>query len=309
MPQPWPDSLPQRFDKDGYSDSFTDNRHASQTDLGPALIRSRISYMPRRVAGVMKMNKTQLDRLRQFWKVDTLGGKLPFIFPDPVFGTGEFKNHIPNSGYGGAVAGSPGTLPTGWSGLGTQNGITKRVAEIGVEGGLEYTDIQFSGTGTTTGIAEIMFAEPPVVSSINQWWTQSAYVRLKAGAKDNISSIALVMYATPTAQNSFINFIGKLSTDSLLNQRVVHSWRPDAIGMTGISPRIQVQAAPGLVSDITLRIGGVQLENADRAYDYIPTPNINSPITRFAAGGSPPSPVFLGGRTWGVNLELEIFEL
>ncbi len=308
MPQPWPAELPQRFDKDGYQDAFADNRLASKTDIGPALIRSRISSMPRRISGVMKMNKTQLDRLRKFWQVDTLDGKLPFIFPDPVFGTGSFKNYIPNSSYAGAAAGSPGSLPTGWSGLGVQNGITKRVEEIGVEGGLEYVDIVFSGVPAGATTAEIIFS-PDIPYVSGETWTHSAYVRMKSGTKTNIERTALFMYAVPTTQASFNNFLGGLSTAPLELQRFEHTWKPDVVGMTAISPRLHVRGVQtGQPINIVLRVAGVQLEKLDRASDFILTPNTGFPITRFAAGGNPPSPIFLGGKTWGVNLELEIFE-
>jgi len=306
MPMPWPASLPQRFDKDGYQDAFADNRHATQTDLGPALIRSRISSMPRKIAGVMKMDKTQLERLRQFWKVDTLDGKLPFLFPDPVFGTGEYKNYIPNSTYAGAVPGSPGTLPAGWSGAGDQNGVTKRVAEIGVEEGLQYVDIEFAGTAT--GPADIIFAAPPIAAVSDQTWTESLNARLVSGSKVNIDKINVIMYNSPETTSSGLDIRPQLGPQEMKYQRYAHTWRPSVIGMTGISPRFQVVGTPGIFFTIRIRLAGVQLEKANSASEFIVTPNTGTPITRFAAGGAPPQPTFLGGKTWGVNIELEIFE-
>jgi hypothetical protein len=301
---PWPSDLPQQFDKDGYQDVFEDNRQLTQTELGPALIRSRISMMPRPIAGVMKMNKTQLDRFYKFWKHDTLGGKLPFLFPDPVFGYGWRKNWIPNSGYDGAVAGSPGTPPDGWSGVGTQNGIAKYIRGVGIEGGLEYVDLHFAGTPTGDGSAEVIFATG-IPSASGQAWTESAYVRMVYGDKTNLIFTKLIMYNVPTTAAYGTDFLYKLSTAELLSQRYSNTASPvGGATMTGVSPRIQVVGRVDNFIDITLRVAGVQMEMNEYATEFMPTPNNATPITRF--GKRPPSPTFLGGVTWGVSMELEI---
>lgn len=307
MPMPWPDALPQRFDKDGYSDSFADNRQNTQTDLGPALIRSRISSMPRKIAGVMKMNKTQLDRLRQFWKVDTLDGKLPFLFPDPVFGYGERKNWIPNSGYAGAVAGNPGTPPNGWSGVGTQNGISKFIQSMGYEGNLQYVDLHFAGTPSGGGAAEIIFATS-IPSVSGQVWTESLYARMVAGDKTNLTAIRLRIHSLPNVMTVETDILTQLSSAELAHQRYSNSGVLSSSGQTGVTPRIMVAGTLGIFIDITIRVAGIQMEKTDRPTAFMPTPNTATPITRFAAGGRPPSPIFLGGVTWGVQMEMEIFE-
>ena len=306
MPQSWPVELPQQFDKDGYQDVFEDNRQLTQTELGPALIRSRISSMPRPIAGVMKMNKTQLDRFRKFWKEDTLGGKLPFLFPDPVFGYGWRKNWIQNSGYAGAIAGSPGTPPNGWSGVGVQNGISKYIRGVGVEGGLEYVDLNFAGTPSGSGVAEIIFS-PDIPSGSGITWTESAYLRMVYGDKTNLISASLIMYNVPVTTGYGTDFLPKLSTAELISQRYENTAVPvGGTTMTGVSPRIQVVGKAGVFIDITIRAAAPQMEEAGYATAYMPTPNDANPITRF--GKRPPSPTFLGGVTWGVSMEMEILE-
>jgi hypothetical protein len=307
MPMPWPSELPQQFEKDGYQDAFADNRQNTQTDLGPMLIRSRYSSMPRKLAGVMKMNKTQLIRLRKFWKTDTLDGKLPFLFPDPVFGYGWRRNWIPNSGYAGAVAGNPGTLPTGWSGTGLQNGINKIVAGVGMEGDLQYVDLHFAGTASGTGVGEVIFA-PNIAAKAGETWTESAYLRMIAGGKDHVLGAKLITYNTPNTANGSTDFLAKLSSLELKSQRYANTWVTSGGTMTGVSPRIQVVGEPGIFMDITIRVAGVQMEKADYPTEFMFTPNDANPIARFQPGGRPPSPIFLGGVTWGVNIELEIFE-
>jgi hypothetical protein len=69
-----------------------------------------------------------------------------------------------------------------------------------------------------------------------------------------------------------------------------------------------VSGTLGIFIDVTIRVAGIQMEKTNRPTGFMPTPNTGTPITRFAAGGRPPSPVFLGGVTWGVQMEMEIFE-
>jgi len=56
-------------------------------------------------------------------------------------------NSIRNSSMVGAVAGSPGTLPTNWTRQ-NSSGLTQTVVGVGVENGLQYVDINLSGIAT-----------------------------------------------------------------------------------------------------------------------------------------------------------------
>jgi hypothetical protein len=320
MPQLWPESLPQQFHSEGYQDAFADNRLTTNPELGPALIRSRVSSMPRRVAGVMHMSKAQLNTLRYFWKTSTLEGKLPFNFPDPMWGTAWRRNWLPNSGTSGAVAGNPGTLPTGWSGVGTTYGITKAVSEVGVEGGRGYVDIHYSGIPTappvtppavpsTIAPAEILFHNPAIVAASGQTWAASLHARLVAGALTDIPYVRIVQYDSPVTVSAAINFADQLDSDALALQRYQQTLKMPAAGVTGTWMRFQIYANVGKSINATIRLAWPQLEKANSATAYMPTPNDYNPIARFAAGGSPPQPSHLGGDVYAVMMEIEIFEL
>jgi len=302
----WPQSLPQQFSNQGYSDNFADNRLSTNPELGPALVRSRISSMPRRVAGVMVMKKAQLDTLRTFWRTTTLDGKLPFEFPDPVFGYGYRRNWVPNSSTAGAVSGNPGTLPTGWGPIGVQNGISKKVAEVGVEGGLAYVDVNFSGSAT--GNAYIYFHNPSIVAASGEIWTQSLYCRYLSGDLSWVSGIYLLMQNNPVTINKLTDFKPLLTTAALNTQRYEHTWQPVATGMNGIWSYIYLGITPGHFIDVTLRISSPQMEKTKAATEYMATPNTANPLSRFAPDGRPPAPSFLGGNAWSVAMELELFE-
>jgi len=297
--------LPQQFTRDGFQDSFADNRLATNAEVGPALIRSRMTAMARPVTGVMHMTKTQLERLRKFWKTDTLDGKLPFYFPDPIFGYGWRRNLIPNSTQVGAAVGVPGTLPTGWVGGTTQNGIAREVEGFSTEGGIPYIDLRFNGYATSGLIHDVTYVSSAPTSTGR--FTHSNYVRLIAGTTVNVSMIQLVMVSTPSASNLF-DILPKLTNEALVTQRHQHSWTPTVTGLSAMQSRIRVRAVVGLLVDITLRIGGVQMEKAPSATEFMPTPGDTMPVTRFRPGGAPPQPLHMGGDVWAVNMELEIFE-
>jgi len=306
MPAYWPTALPQQFTRDGYQDAFADNRLSTSAEVGPALIRSRMTAMARPIAGVMHMRKDQLVRLRKFWKDDTLDGKLPFYFPDPVFGYGWRRNLIPNSTQVGAAVGNPGTLPTGWTGGGTQNGIAKEVTGFSTEGGIPYIDLRFNGYATSGLINDTTYvASAPAVPGR---YTHSNYVRMIAGSTANVSQIQLVLVSTPS-QSNLVDIKPLLTSEALATQRYSQSWTPTVTGLTAMQPRIRVRGVVGLLMDITLRVGGVQLELAASATEFMPTPNDSMPVTRFRPGGAPPQPTHMGGDVWAVNMELEIFEI
>jgi hypothetical protein len=309
MPQLWPESLPQQFDKEGYQDSFADNRLMTNPELGPSLIRSRYSSMSRKLGGVMKMNKSQLNTLRNFWKVSTLDGKLPFNFPDPIFGYGGRRNWIPNSTNSGATVGNPGTLPTGWASLGAQNGIVKTVLDVGYEGSLSYIDIRFAGIPTGSAYADIYFNSPPVVAHSGERWSGAIYSRLIGGDITTIKILRLYAYTSPDSSGTGVaykDFQTELNVDPLATQRYVAEGVVAPVGTTGATLRFNIFGVEGQEINVIIRFAGPQLEKSAHITSYMQTPNTANPIARF--GQVPPQPSFIGGQTWAVNMQLEIFE-
>jgi hypothetical protein len=114
--------------------------------------------------------------------------------PDTQFGSTP-KNIIPNTSNVGAVVGTPGTLPTGWSFV-TGGLASCRVSAIGVDAttGLPYIDLTFSGTTTSTSFGVAMgnntssnFLSPGWVPSTT--FTSSGYIALISGALTNVTLI------------------------------------------------------------------------------------------------------------------------
>jgi hypothetical protein len=170
-------------------------------------------------------------------------------------------NSIRNNTMQGAVAGTPGTLPTNWavSNLGT---LATAVIGTGTENGITYIDLKISGTTSTTG-GQINFeAITATAAAVSQTWTHSTYCTLAAGSMTNVTSIGVNIGEydvgssflaqgsqtfTPTAAN--LNVSRRTLTRTLSNASTAY-----------IRPWIAVNFSSGVAIDITLRIGLPQLE-------------------------------------------------
>ena len=187
-------------------------------------------------------------------------------------------NSIRNNTMQGAVAGSPGTVPTNW-GV-TNLGLTQTIVGTGTENGITYIDIRLNGT-TTGQFGNVRF-EPnnSVTASSGQTWTVSSYLKLIAGSLANLSEVGMVLYSFTSAPA----FISSSNTGAAVNADLT---RFDHVGtLPATTAFVQpafyfnTTAASGQAIDITLRIGLPQLELGAFATSVIPT--TTTAVTRAA---------------------------
>jgi hypothetical protein len=180
-------------------------------------------------------------------------------------------NSIRNNTMVGAVAGTPGTLPTNWST--NIGGLTREIVGTGTQNGVTYIDIRLSGTTTATS-GSITFEPATGVSATNgQSWAESAYLALIAGSIANITAISL----NADQRDSGGVFLASLSgadiksniSASLTRFSQVHTTNNASIAF--IQPFLRFAWANGAAIDITLRIGLPQLELGAFATSVIPT--------------------------------------
>ena len=103
-------------------------------------------------------------------------------------------NSIRNPVGAGAVAGTPGTMPTNWS-SGPPPGLTRSVVGLGVEAGLPYVDCRYSGTHSGGGLAEFAIdfdAMTQVAATQGQTWSAPTFVALRAGAWPSSASVSVI---------------------------------------------------------------------------------------------------------------------
>lgn len=195
-------------------------------------------------------------------------------------------NSIRNPRGEGASAGTPGTLPTNWSGATSSNGISRQVVGIGAENGIPYVDIRWFGTATATSNIDVVFeGVGNITTASTQTWTANFFARLVGGTISGINSANLeVAHWTSTpGYNGPTGTIGISITSAALNtQRNASVFIPPA-STTSSYHGLQILWSSGAVIDVTIRIGAPQLELGGVATSVI-LPTAGSPAASSRAG-------------------------
>jgi hypothetical protein len=171
----------------------------------------------------------------------------------------------------GAVAGTPGTLPTNWviqgGGVGT---LTQQVVGVGTQNGINYIDIKYSGTTSTTDLRVGFEPSTQITAATGQSWTASVYTAGVAGSLSNISAIE----NTIVERNSAGAFLGESgqainTTNALVRSSISRTF--NEVTAARVNSQIKISFSSGVAIDITLRIGLPQLELGAFATSVIPT--------------------------------------
>jgi hypothetical protein len=186
-------------------------------------------------------------------------------------------NSIRNNTMVGAVAGTPGTLPTNWDVLGSSQGLTRAVVGTGVEDGINYVDIRWQGT-LTSALANAVLITPDqqtqIVASSGQAWSGSWFVKVTGGSLANISALS-ISTTERTSAGAFVAFglVGITPSGApLAQQRYSYVKALDGGATTArVTTDIRATASSGAAIDITLRIGLPQLERGAFVTSVIPT--------------------------------------
>ena len=185
-------------------------------------------------------------------------------------------NSIRNNTMVGAVAGTPGTLPTNWVGSATANGITREVVGTGAENGISYIDLRYSGTPTSS--FNIFAAFEPgnqVVAANGQTWTASAYIRLAAGSTSGLSNLSLIVAGRDSSGAGIAGQFRQApivpTSAVIVSQRAFSTFLFTSASVAFVRSQVSFDVTNGVAIDITLRIGLPQLEQGAFATSVIPT--------------------------------------
>jgi hypothetical protein len=101
---------------------------------------------------------------------------------------GQRTNSIRNPRCEGAVAGTPGTMPTHWSAIsGLPSGVASEVVGVFAVNGVQCLRLRLSGTPGSTANARVEAEALTSIAGANgQTWTHSAFLRIASGNQTNL---------------------------------------------------------------------------------------------------------------------------
>jgi len=184
-------------------------------------------------------------------------------------------NSVRNNSMQGAVAGTPGTLPTNWFyGGSVPNAISKQVVGTGTENGIDYIDIRFFGTPSGSGSFNLFFEGLTQIAAVaGQTWTASFFVTLQAGTLTNLGTLVIGVNewtsggAFVTGTNSALTVAaGALGLSRQSVTRTLTGGTTAAVDLD-----FGFQLTSGQAIDVTVRLGWPQLEQGTWASSPIRT--------------------------------------
>jgi hypothetical protein len=188
-------------------------------------------------------------------------------------------NSIRNSTMVGAVAGSPGNLPTNYTASSGTLGLTRTIVGTGTESGLTYLEVRFNGTASSTGNTRIAFeATTGIAALVGQSWSLTTYAKI-VSSPNAPNSLALVITERNSAGSGLIEGTSTIVPTSSL-QRFTFTRTNTAATCAFVEPLISFALTNGAAYDFTIRIAAPQMELGAYATTYIPT--TTAAVTRLA---------------------------
>jgi len=230
------------------------------------------------------------------------------------------SNAVRNSSAAGAVAGTPGTMPTNWSVFAPDvaKGITTQVIGSGTDNGIPYLDWKISGTATAGATGQtLVYFDTAVPASSGQTWTMCVYVKVQAGSTTGIDSASFV-------PNIALQLF-EVNSGSFLANDITYAFEPipapiasdqhcyagkTTNGSTNqIQPNIAINYVVGTPINITLRLGSPTADTGSIWTGTITKPGSYQGQIIWDASGGPTSYNASVTYTWQRNLSSQSFPI
>jgi hypothetical protein len=221
--------------------------------------------------------------------LETVGIDVPAFDHNPITGESlgllveeQRTNSIRNNTGVGAVAGTPGTLPTNWatSGFG---GLSREIIGVGSVNGVSYIDIKYTGTATQTFGNLFLEVTTSTASADGVSWTNSAWLQVVNGSLSGISAISLNLGQFTSVPSGLADAPGGTQSSPITSsfQRITRTHTTNNALVAFVRSYINFTIVNGAAIDIALRIGLPQLEQGATVSSVIPT--TTAAVTRSAS--------------------------
>lgn len=172
-------------------------------------------------------------------------------------------NSLRNNSMQGAVAGSPGTIPTNWV-HSAAAGLTRTIVGTGTQNGIDYIDVRYSGTSSGTAFSLAFEGTQQIAAAVGQVWAGSCFVALVGGTLANVTSVRIQTVENDAggaalATGSSADFSGALSA-TMGRQSLVYTL---VAAVAYVQPQIAIDIANSSAIDLTVRLGWPQIERGE----------------------------------------------
>jgi hypothetical protein len=167
-------------------------------------------------------------------------------------------NSIRNNSMVGAVAGTPGTMPTNWALL-NFSGLTQTIVGTGTQNGVNYIDITLVGTVSSSDLVAINFETSTGIAGLTaQAWSQSVFLRMTSTTGITGSQLQIIENTSAGAEVVENDLTVSLTPTftRFTNLATTHG----GATVAAVQPAIKLTWTAGTVVNTTLRIGWPQLE-------------------------------------------------
>jgi len=200
------------------------------------------------------------------------------VYRGILYEAASATNHIRNNTAAGAVAGSPGTMPTGWEFYGTNiSELSVDVAGKGTEDGIDYCDFRIHGTTTTSFSLSIRAQNPTqTVAETGQLWTLSAFLKILTGGARGASNVRLFHRPRNSGGSTTQSLLGPdlpITDERLGTQRYAYTAELTAANAAMLEHSINIYSGAATTVDFVLRVGWPQAQQGGAATSPVLTSN------------------------------------